>query len=80
MSEKLNIPTVGRIVHFFPAGKDNVLDTVAAIVTESTPDDSAICITVFPKAEPPVPMFTVLHKSTASKGEAYWDWPANASL
>lgn len=79
-TQTLAIPTVGRIVHFYPANpafEDIPYTRVpkAAIVTASSPDDTRIGLTVFPCGENPVPLFAVPHESSAPRHSPYWAWP-----
>lgn len=85
----LKIPTVGRIVHYFPNGKDNHCAAngavkVPAIVVQSWGDgNTRLNLSVFPMNQdsPNVLRYSVNHKSSLSLvlneecTAAYWDWP-----
>ncbi|MDL5050619.1 hypothetical protein QQ054_31965 [Oscillatoria amoena NRMC-F 0135] len=79
-TKTLAIPTVGRIVHFYPPKPEHgdipyTPVPKAAIVTASSPDDNRIGLTVFPNGEEPFALGTVSHESFATKTEPYWAWP-----
>ena len=85
----VQIPTCGRIVHYYPNGGDahcsaNTANVVPAMVVQTF--GTAINLSVFPMNTDAtnVLRYSVLHKSnlktnedgTPVSGLAYWDWPA----
>ena len=81
----VQIPTVGRIVDYFPAiaggvgiKLPNSMKKAPAIINQIFAQDSPINLSVFVADinEPVRAAFSVPHKSSVSEGNAYWDWPA----
>lgn len=66
-------PTVGRIVHFYPAGDRNDPDHYAGIVTK-VHDDGPIDVCTFGSTSLYFQL-RVWHQSTAAIGAGYWVWP-----
>jgi hypothetical protein len=64
-------PTVGRIVHYFPAASNQ---PQAAIVTAAH-TDTCVSLTTFPWGQPSVPRTSVNHTLQAPPGAERWEWP-----
>ena len=82
MSNQVALPSVGRIVHYFPKGtrvedsviQENGVSVAAAMVTQTFGGNMAN-LNVY-GAYQQVNVFSVHHKSECnSEIESYWDWP-----
>lgn len=83
--DNIQIPTVGRIVHFFPNGNDahcaaNRAEFVPAMVIQSFAGSATLNLGVFAMNGdgPLVLRYSVVHRSVAESSEgtfAFWDWP-----
>lgn len=81
MSQSVNLPTCGRVVHYYPAESDIICRSNGA---EFLP---AIVIQAFGILHANIQVFTmsfdahsvlrysVNHKSEALPGQPYWEWP-----
>lgn len=85
MDEKIEQPTPGRIVNFYPNGQkcfndvsNHVNGYLPAIVTQSWLEgehDTSINLTVFLLGGGTLGIFSVFHASQKQDGYGYWDWP-----
>lgn len=83
--DKVNIPTCGRIVHYFPVNdqlaKTNNAEKLPAIVVQSWESPSVnLSVHTASQDAPVVLRFSVPHISAAATSEGkiiqdYWDWP-----
>lgn len=75
-------PSIGRIVHYFPNEADtqaraNGATVVSAIITTVwNPETGYVNLTIFPDLGGAFGRLSIYHKSTATEGNSYWDWPA----
>lgn len=84
--QELKLPTVGRMVHYFPNEKDahaqnNGGTVLPATVVQVFGPRINLAVTCMNADGPVVLRYSVAHKDTATKDtegnivEAYWAWP-----
>ena len=80
-------PSIGRIVHYFPADNDkdaichkngNVEHVAATVTKVHDAEAGLVNLSISPDNNLPVPRLSIQHKSapTLEEGVAFWDWPA----
>jgi len=81
MTNTVNLPTCGRIVHYYPADNDvvcraNGVEFIPAIVIQSFGILHAnILVFTMNQDAREVLRYSVNHKSEALPGQSYWEWP-----